>query len=227
MSLIQVQNLSFSYPGAEQPLLDGVTLELDTRWRLGLVGRNGRGKTTFLKLLLGQLEYNGSIVASEQFEYFPVQPKDQQDKALYVARRTIAPFDAWEAQMATLAAAGTEAAMAEYGEIEQAYAAADGYIIDESIAAEAGRLGITQEALERPFASLSGGEQVKLLLAALFFEKAPVFADRRADRPPGCGGPQAGGAMAGRQKRVYPCKPRPGVFGRGGGPHTLHQPGRY
>lgn len=171
MSQIRITDLSFTYPGALSPVFEHVTLSLDTRWRLGLIGRNGRGKTTFLRLLLGQLSGTGTIGATERFEYFPVPVSNESLPALGVARAAIAPFDEWEARMAALAAAGTEAAMEEYGEVESRYAAADGYIINESITAEVGRLGITEEALARPFATLSGGERVKLLLAALFLKK--------------------------------------------------------
>lgn len=171
MSQIRITDLSFTYPGALSPVFEHVTLSLDTRWRLGLVGRNGRGKTTFLKLLLGELAGEGSIEAAETFEYFPVPVADDSLPALTVARAAIAPFDEWEARMDALTRDAGEAAMEEYGEIEARYAVADGYIINESIAAEAGRLDIAADALDRPFATLSGGERVKLLLAALFLKK--------------------------------------------------------
>ncbi|NLW77931.1 MAG: ABC-F type ribosomal protection protein [Ruminococcaceae bacterium] len=171
MALIQVVDLSFTYPGALHPLFEHVNLDLDTNWRLGLVGRNGRGKTTFLKLLLGRLGYTGSIASPVAFEYFPFDPGDTTAPALAVAKRSIAPFDAWEAEMAELIAQGTEEAIEHYGDIEAQYAAADGYTIDEQITAEAGRLGIHPSVLERPFETLSGGERLKLLLAALFLKK--------------------------------------------------------
>lgn len=170
MSLIQIKSLSFAYPGNE-PLFNQVDLDIDTNWRLGLVGRNGRGKTTFLKLLMGELEYTGGILASDSFEYFPVVPKDPDAAALTVARQTVAPFDAWEAKMKVLTTAATPEAIEEYGEVEQLYSAAGGYTIDDDIATETGKLGIHPSALERPFSGLSGGEQVKLLLAALFLKK--------------------------------------------------------
>lgn len=171
MAQIQIQNLSFTYPAALTPVFDGVNLSLDTNWRLGLVGRNGRGKTTFLNLLLGKLKGQGVIASPETFEYFPVKVEGEQRSALAVARQAIAPFDEWEARMKQLTEDGSEAALEEYGDIEQRYAAADGYVIDENITAEAGRLGIAAEALGRPFETLSGGEQVKLLLAAIFLRK--------------------------------------------------------
>ena len=51
MSLINVQNLTFSYDGGIENVFEDVCFQIDTDWKLGFVGRNGRGKTTFLKLL--------------------------------------------------------------------------------------------------------------------------------------------------------------------------------
>ena len=47
MALIQIEHLSFSYPSSYDPIFEDVSLRLDTRWKLGFIGRNGRGKTTF------------------------------------------------------------------------------------------------------------------------------------------------------------------------------------
>lgn len=60
MALINISNLTFAWPG-EAPLFKNLSLQLDTSWKLGLVGRNGRGKTTFLQLLRQQMDYDGSI----------------------------------------------------------------------------------------------------------------------------------------------------------------------
>ncbi len=171
MSLIQVRNCSFTYPGAMQPVFQNVNLELDSRWRLGLVGRNGRGKTTFLNLLRGVLHGSGEILSQEEFDYFPPVLAGQAGTALQLARGIVAPFEEWEEKMRELAEVGTVAAIEEYGEIESAYAAAGGYTIEENLAAELGRLEVEAEVLNRPYSSLSGGEGVKLQLAALFLKK--------------------------------------------------------
>ena len=71
MSLINVTNLTFAYDGSYENIFENVSFQLDTNWRLGFTGRNGRGKTTFLNLLLGKYEYRGSISASVAFSYFP------------------------------------------------------------------------------------------------------------------------------------------------------------
>lgn len=53
MSLLQISDLSFSYPGSSEAVFDHLDLRLDTNWRAGLVARNGRGKTTLLHLVGG------------------------------------------------------------------------------------------------------------------------------------------------------------------------------
>ena len=71
MSMIQVSDLTFGYEGSYETLFDHVSFRLDTDWRLGLVGRNGRGKTTLLRLLQHKYEYRGTIRADVPFDYFP------------------------------------------------------------------------------------------------------------------------------------------------------------
>ena len=85
MSLIQVSHLTFQYDGGSELIFDDVSFQLDTDWKLGFTGRNGRGKTTFLKLLMGEYEYRGAISASVQFAYFPYEVPDREDTALQVA----------------------------------------------------------------------------------------------------------------------------------------------
>lgn len=75
MSIIKIQNLSFGYDSSYENVFENVNLQLDTAWRLGFTGRNGRGKTTLLKILMGELEYTGKIISSVDFEYFPYDSK--------------------------------------------------------------------------------------------------------------------------------------------------------
>ena len=71
MSMINTQDLTFSYPGSFDNIFESVNFQIDTDWKLGFIGRNGRGKTTFFNLLLGKYEYSGKILASVEFNYFP------------------------------------------------------------------------------------------------------------------------------------------------------------
>ncbi|ETT63782.1 ABC transporter-like protein [Paenibacillus sp. FSL R7-277] len=76
MSLINVSKLTFAYEGTYEHIFENVSFQLDTDWKLGFTGRNGRGKTTFLNLLLGKYEYSGTISAQVGFEYFPFAVAD-------------------------------------------------------------------------------------------------------------------------------------------------------
>lgn len=69
MSQISVNDLTFYYDGSYDSIFEKVSFQIDTDWKLGLIGRNGRGKTTFLNLLLGKYEYKGSITSSVSFDY--------------------------------------------------------------------------------------------------------------------------------------------------------------
>lgn len=96
MSVIQINNLSFTYDGSFDPVFENVTFQIDTDWKLGFIGRNGKGKTTFLKLLLGAYEYTGSISSSETFEYFPF-PVEDPSRMTYELLETVNPLmEQWE-----------------------------------------------------------------------------------------------------------------------------------
>lgn len=84
MSLIQVTDLSFSYDGSYETIFDHVNFQFDTNWRLGFTGRNGRGKTTFLNLLLGKYPYQGHISAPMAFSYFPYEVRNPERLAIEV-----------------------------------------------------------------------------------------------------------------------------------------------
>ena len=96
MSLIQVSNLTFAYDGSYETIFDHVSFQLDTNWRLGFTGRNGRGKTTFLNLLLGKYEYQGSISASVEFAYFPYTVADKSRFAIDVVAEIYPEYVYWQ-----------------------------------------------------------------------------------------------------------------------------------
>lgn len=168
MSLIQIQNLTFQYDANHENIFENVSLSLDTDWRLGLVGRNGKGKTTFLNLLLGRYPYSGTIGASVSFDYFPFPIEDESMTALQLLKNTVAPFESWEREMEEALAQGD---IGRYGQVQECYLSQDGYQIEELLAREVSRLSVDPGVLERPFCTLSGGERTKCCLAALFLKK--------------------------------------------------------
>lgn len=135
MSLINISNLSFHYEGSYDNIFENVSFQIDTNWKLGFVGRNGRGKTTFLHLLLGKYAYAGTIGASVAFDYFPFEVRDKSRLTREVVDGVVGEYALWELER------------------------------------ELSLLQVPEEVLERPFDTLSGGEQVKVLLAALFLKQ--------------------------------------------------------
>lgn len=135
MSQIKVSGLTFSYDGSPETIFDHVSCSLDTDWKLGFVGRNGRGKTTFLKLLMGEYPYQGNISSPVEYDYFPFGVPDDADDTLSVLGRVSGGAEEWRLKR------------------------------------ELSLLFVGEDALSRPFCTLSSGERTKALLAALFVKE--------------------------------------------------------
>lgn len=97
MSLINVNNLSFRYEGSSSNVFENVSFHIDTDWKLGLIGRNGKGKTTFLKLLLGEYdEYKGTITKNIELEYFPFEVSNKEEVAIDIVKSIVPQVEDWE-----------------------------------------------------------------------------------------------------------------------------------
>lgn len=135
MSLINVTNLTFGYDGSYDNIFENVSFQIDTDWKLGFAGRNGRGKTTFLNLLLGKYEYSGSIAAKTNFEYFPFAVTEPENHTIDIIESIYPDYELWQ------------------------------------VMRELSLLEVDEDVLYRPFATLSNGEQTKVLLATLFLKE--------------------------------------------------------
>lgn len=96
MSLINVSNLTFAYDGSYDNIFEKASFQLDTDWKLGFTGRNGRGKTTFLNLLLGKYEYSGTISAKVGFEYFPFRVEHPEYLTMDVLEEVCPGAEQWQ-----------------------------------------------------------------------------------------------------------------------------------
>lgn len=95
MSQINISNLTFAYDGASENVFENVSFSIDTDWKLGFTGRNGRGKTTFMKLLMKKYEYSGSISSSVNFEYFPYNIQDTSMLTMYIIDEICPDCENW------------------------------------------------------------------------------------------------------------------------------------
>lgn len=96
MSLISVQDLTFYYEGSDDLIFDQVSFQIDTDWKLGFIGRNGRGKTTFLNLLLGKYEHRGTISSNEVFDYFPYPVGNRDRNTIDIIEETDPSYELWK-----------------------------------------------------------------------------------------------------------------------------------
>lgn len=96
MSKVQVSDLTFYYDGSYENVFEHVSFTIDTDWKLGLVGRNGRGKTTLLKLLMGEYEYNGSITTNVKFDYFPFIISNKNNLTIDVIEEIHPNYELWK-----------------------------------------------------------------------------------------------------------------------------------
>lgn len=96
MSQIMVNDLTFSYDTHYENIFENIDVMLDTAWKIGLIGRNGTGKTTFLNLLLGKYAYSGHIRMSCMAEYFPVKISDPQKISIELLEEIDPQYEFWK-----------------------------------------------------------------------------------------------------------------------------------
>lgn len=96
MSLISVNHLTFCYEDSSENVFEDVSFQIDTDWKLGFVARNGRGKTTFLRLLMKDFEYSGSITCEGSFDYFPFEIKDMEKTFLENIEELYPEYELWK-----------------------------------------------------------------------------------------------------------------------------------
>lgn len=159
MSQIILENMSFSYKSYYTPIFSKVSNILDTDWKLALIGRNGRGKTTLLKLIHGTLiPDHGNIYKDVVTEFFPYEYNTNYSKTMDVMKEIIGNLKAMEDNLDDIL-------------ILQQYIEADGFEMESRIKKELHKMMLPDAILDQEFESLSGGERTKLLLIALFLRK--------------------------------------------------------
>lgn len=96
MSYINVSDLTFAYEGSYDNIFENVSFNIDTSWRLGFIGRNGRGKTTLLNILLGKYEYSGSVTMDCEAVYFPYDVADKQRLTIDIMQDACPAAEDWQ-----------------------------------------------------------------------------------------------------------------------------------
>jgi len=147
--------------------------------RIGLVGRNGAGKTTSMRVLAGEGEpYGGSVTAGAPVGYLPQDPREgdltvtAKDRVLSARGLDQLLRDMEKAQtaMAELVDGGqNERAVREYGRIEERFSALGGYAAESDAARICAHLGLPDRVLGQTIQTLSGGQRRRVELARILF----------------------------------------------------------
>lgn len=180
MSLVRFDKISKSFAG--RPVLDSVDLRVETGERIGLIGRNGTGKSTILRLITGELLPDGGSIDRMKKARFAqlAQIHRVSDKAS-IHEIVLSVFEdllALERDLSVLEArmsAGEEEAIPLYAEVQEAFTHRGGYEFRTKIKQVLQGLGFRPEEFELPFDALSGGQRTRLMLSLVLLEEADLL----------------------------------------------------
>ncbi|HET9169419.1 MAG TPA: ABC-F family ATP-binding cassette domain-containing protein [Actinospica sp.] len=178
LSYLKAAGLSLAFHA--EPLFDGVCLAVGAGDRVALVGPNGVGKSTLLKILAGKLPPGGGRVElgpKTRVGYFAQQVPDPAARVGEFVRSALAPVFEIEARLRELEAvlASDDEALAEYGTLLERFEALDGWTAQARVDDVRQRLDVAHLPDDAPLAQVSGGEQARLMLARVLLAEPTVL----------------------------------------------------
>ena len=164
-------------------VLDGFSLQIDEGERVGLLGKNGAGKTTIFRMMTGQADPDEGTVAIAPgkrlglISQIPVYPEGYTVRD--VLDTAFAPLHAMERELTELAAkmgeSGGPEVLTRYDKLTAAFESAGGYDTETRLNKVCNGLGIGPDMRRRLFDALSGGEKTRINLARLILEDTDIL----------------------------------------------------
>ncbi|HWG27345.1 ABC-F family ATP-binding cassette domain-containing protein [Actinospica sp.] len=179
LSYLKATGLSLAFHA--EPLFDGLSLALGAGDRVALVGPNGVGKSTLLKILAGRLaatEGRVELGPNARLGYFAQQVPDPAETVGGFVRSALAETFDIESRLRELESRlsdGDTSALGEYGTLLERFEALDGWTAEARVADVRHRLDVAHLPDDAKLAQVSGGEQARLMLARVLLADPTVL----------------------------------------------------
>lgn len=183
----QINNAIIGYPG--NTLLDHVSMEIRNTEKIAIVGRNGCGKTTLLKVIAGKLEVDNLDSDEDFFIHADGKPTIGYLEQISFEKEEISVYEELlsvysqvfhlkermkelEERMETDA---SEEVINEYGKVSERFEKSGGYTYQTEIEQIFTKFGFTVEDLQRPICNFSGGQKTKIAFVELLLSKPDIM----------------------------------------------------
>lgn len=179
--LIECSNITKSFQGI--PLLKDITFKIDDHDKVAIIGVNGAGKTTILKIIAGEENYDsGDLFCNKELTlgYLKQQHDLAMDKTVYdVGLDVFAPLITIENRLRQLENEMTtdhsERILNEYDRLTQSFHDKDGYSYPSKLTGVLKGLGFSEEEFNLKVSMLSGGQKTRLALAKMLLQEPKLL----------------------------------------------------